>query len=122
MSEITQRGRTLAAKLNPMMGTTDEIERTCSLIARHARTYNRMQEIWCSVEMDERQEARLTRRETALERRLADLVGQLPETDDGALRVAFSGDPRGHCVKLTLPTGYRRHADVWDGESIGADV
>jgi hypothetical protein len=122
MTYPTERGDKLAAKLNPMMGTTLEIRETCALIARHARTHNRYAEMWCSVELSDRETARLERRETALEARITDLVSRLPETDDGPITVRFDGDPRGHTVKLVLPGESRRHADVWDQESIGADV
>lgn len=122
MAEITYRGIALANKLNPLFGTTPKIQETCSLIARNSRTYNRIQEYWASVEMSDQQVAYWEKREANLEKRITELVESLPETDEGSIKVAFSGDPRGHCVKLTLPGSYKRHADVWDQESIGADV
>ena len=119
---ITNRGRELAWKLNPALGSTVEIDRTCSLIVRHARTYNRIQEVWCSVELSDRATAQLERREALLEQRLTDLVDWLPWTDDGAITVKFDGDPRGHCVKLVMPGQYERLHDDWGREGIGADV
>jgi hypothetical protein len=47
-TRITAKGRELAWKLNPAIGTTAEIERTCSLIARHATTHTQLAEILCN--------------------------------------------------------------------------
>src|SRR4029453_2461052 len=89
MTEITERGNKLAWKLNPMMGTTTEIRRLCSLIARHARTHNRYAEIWCRGELSGRGAEGLERREGRLEARIPELVSGLPETDDGPITVRF---------------------------------
>lgn len=110
MTVITRRGRGLAWKLNPYIGTTTAIEETCSLIARHAITYNRIQELWCNSERAnnhtptrEYYEAR----EAWLEARITDLVADLPHTDDGPFRVEFQGDPRGSTVQIWLPNTHR---------------
>jgi hypothetical protein len=122
MTQITDRGRKLASKLNPAIGTTREIEETCSLIARHAKTHGHIQETWCSVELSDRQTARLMVREAALERRIVDLIEHLPDTDEGPWAVLFGGDPRGHTVKLVAPGSLVRFHDDWGQEGIGADV
>lgn len=107
MAVITRRGRALAWKLNRYIGTTFAIEETCSLIARHAITYNRIQELWCDNERANNHEpTRLywEKREADLEARITDLVADLPHTDDGPFRVVFEGDPRGSTVQLWHPT------------------
>ena len=106
MTQITKRGRDLAWKLNPYIGTTYEIQRTCSLIARHAATYNRIQEGWCDNERQNNHEpTRLwhEEKEAWLEARITDLVADLPHTDDGAFWVRFEGDPRASTVQIWLP-------------------
>lgn len=99
----TAAGYRLAAKLAPAIGSTEQIARTCSLIARSAATYARIQEMRCNVEMDDRTTARMEEREAGLERRIRELVQDLPATDDGPFTVTFGGDPRGYCVKITAP-------------------
>ena len=108
MTTITERGRFIAWELNPYMGTTSEIQEACSLIGRHAVSYSRIQELWCSSErvnnvdwLRNYYEAK----EARLEARITDLVESLPHTDNGPVRVEFTGDPRGSTVKLTLPDG-----------------
>lgn len=112
MAEITERGRKLAWRLNPFIGTTGAIERTASLIARHAVTHDRIQQRWCNEEMSDRATARLERQEAQLEQRIAKLVESLPETDTGPFTVKFEGDPRGYTVKIVTP----------DGQEIGAYI
>lgn len=116
-AEITKRGRELADKLSNIIGgTTTDILRICSLIARHAQTYGHIQERWANVEMSDRVTAQWERKEANLERRITELVEMLPETDEGPLRVHFDGEPRGNTVKLVRPW------DPDDSYGIGADV
>lgn len=99
----TSKGRDLAARLAPAIGYTRAIDETCSLIARHATSYERIQQRWCNDEMSDAETARVEAREARLERRIADLVADLPATDDGPWSVTFEGDPRGYVVKITAP-------------------
>ena len=105
MAQTTKKGDDLAAKLNPLIGTTREIRETCALIARHATTYHGIQEQWCSVDFSDRPGAAqwLEDREAAIVRRLVALAESLPHTDYGAWRVEFDGDPRGSCSWLVAP-------------------
>lgn len=120
MPEVTRKGEELASKLNPAIGTTREIRETCSLIARHAQTHGHIQEMWCSVEMSDRQTARVEARETNLERRITALVDSLPETDEGPFKVKFGGDPSGYTVKIIAPGSLaRRMHDDWGQDGIG---
>lgn len=127
MAQVTNKGSKIAWRLNPAIGTTREIEETCSLIHRHAVTYSRIQEVWCNDELTDTQSGRLEHREKLLERRITDLVESLPHADanehgqGGAWRVRFSGDPRGNTVRIIPPDGWSYLHDNWDGESIGCD-
>lgn len=103
MAVVTSSGDKLASYLAPVLGYTHAIRETCSLIARHAKTYARIQEMWCSVEMSDAETARVERQEFLIEQRIRSLVADLPHSDDGPWSVEFSGDPRGYTVRLTCP-------------------
>jgi hypothetical protein len=96
---ITAKGKELAWKLNPAIGTTSEIERTCSLIARHATTYQAYAETACNRELSEWE----TDKMDWLEQRITELIEELPHTDAGPFRPFFQGDPRGCTVGITAP-------------------
>lgn len=85
------------------------------LLMRHGATYGRLAEVECSVELSERETARLERRQAQLERRMRELVSEL---GDG-FSVDFSGDPRGYTVKVTLPT---KAYNTWGGAESGWGV
>lgn len=110
---ITERGRRFARKLNSQIGTTAEIERACSLLHRHARTYDWIQEAWCSDEMSDRRVKALEAKEEWLKRRISELVQMLPEPDSGPWKVEFSGDPRGYTVRLVTVDG--REYGIYEG-------
>lgn len=81
--------------------TTD---RAAYLLLRHGTTHKRLQEMACTVEMTEGQERRHEAQDTACEERITAICTAVGITP------IFSGDPRGHTVKLTLPDGY---VDDW---------
>jgi hypothetical protein len=110
---ITRKGIDYAHKLNYQIGTTGRSQRVASLLHRHARTYDRIQELWCDWDMSDRQRVRLEAKEARLEARIRDLVGYLPEPDNGPWRVQFSGDPRGYTVRLIAPDG--REYGIYEG-------
>lgn len=112
---ITLKGVRFAWKLNPEIGTTGNIQRVCSLLHRHARTYDRIQEAWCSDEMSDRHRANVERSESAIERRITELVQHLPEPDSGPWKVVFSGDPRGYTVRLVTVDG--REYGIYEGSA-----
>jgi hypothetical protein len=120
MAKATKQGRALAMKLNPFLGTTVEIVEVCSLIARHAATYQAIQEARCSVPMTDSQLDWTERREQQIERRIRALVERLPHTDEGPIRARFSGDPRGWCVQLVLPGSLASHHEGWGRDGIFA--
>lgn len=107
----TNHGRELADALGRYVGWTPTISATCSEIARAARSYNTIQERWCSEEMSDETTARLERREEKLGAKLASLVQDLPHTDDGPFALVLQGDPRGHTVKLVTPDGHEIGCD-----------
>ncbi len=121
----TNKGRELALKLAPYMGSTYAITSTCSAICRAATTYARIQEESCNGPGDwivngsnsgpaiERWQARIDKREAELERRLAALVANLQTVNGEPCRVVFNGDPRGATVKVKVPGA--------DGDSWGRD-
>lgn len=110
---VTERGRKFAWKLNHQIGTTYEIEQVCSLLHRHAASYDHIQEAWCSEEMSDWKTAYLMARESAIENRITELVQYLPEPDSGPWKVEFSGDPRGYTVRLVTVDG--REYGIYEG-------
>ena len=110
MARITIGGRLLAGELNRYIGTTHEIQATCSLIVRHAKTLRRYDEMLCgdgihSGEWVNKHYARIQANSQRLEKLLEKLVEQLPETDNGRIELVTHGDPRGYVVALEVPTG-----------------
>lgn len=109
MATITTGGRLLAGELARYVGTTYEIQATCSLIVRHAKTLRRYDEMLCgdgihSGEWVNDNYDKLHANSGRLENLITKLVGQLPETDGGRIEAVFQGDPRGYIVKLEVPT------------------
>lgn len=111
---ITAKGRELADKLNPAIGTTTAIIRTCSLIARHATTHHHYCETACNRELSDWETARMD----WLEARIARLIEDLPETDDGPFGAFFQHDPRGATVGLTTPPAWTHLYDGWGQDRI----
>lgn len=110
---ITRKGIDFAQKLNYQIGTTATIQRVASLLHRHAATYDHIQEAWCNDDMSDRRREALEARESALEARITDLVGYLPQPDSGPWKVEFSGDPRGYTVRLVTVDG--REYGIYEG-------
>ena len=120
MSTITKRGRGLRTQLNEaqLVCTQEEyseLAETCSLIARHAKTYRRLAEIQCgdgthSGEWVNAHWEWIEKRETQLENRLATLAKSLPSS----VTMQLDGDPRGWLVRLivTDKTGVPRTVGV----------
>ena len=120
MATITTGGRLLAGEIARYVGTTHEIQATCSLIMRHAKTLRRYDEMLCgdgihSGEWVNDNYDRLHANSDRLENLITKLVGQLPETDGGRIVAVFQGDPRGYIVKLEVPTANygTRTVGVW---------
>lgn len=81
-------------------------------LMRFGTTYCRYQETYCSVELSDYEERKLERRE----RRTEELVRSLCAEFSPPLLVEFQGDPRGHTIKLKVPSG---RATCWDGSTVG---
>lgn len=110
---ITRAGRALRDKiLSDIPDAMDFYESSglCSLLCRHARTYERIQELWCSYEMTDRETRYYEKREASLEKRMRWAAERL------RIGIKFTGDPRGCCVKLLLPS---RRYNSWGGEEDG---
>jgi hypothetical protein len=124
----TNKGRELAFKLAPAIGTTRAITETCSLICRHATTHHRLQEQACNGyqtydgSWDEAASNRADAREEKIEARIRSLVQDLPATDDGPFGVVFQGDPRGCTVKITAPGEWSSLYDDWGNEGVCVPV
>lgn len=104
---VTKRGLELADRLARHMDWEPETADVCSRIVRHATTYNRIQEMWTSVEMSDAAVARTEQSESAIEQRLRELVAELPATRSGhRFAVEFAGDPRGFTVRLVADDGW----------------
>lgn len=88
------------------------IKTAASLIIRHARTYKRIQEAWCSVEMNDAETARTQKREANIENRIVMLAKSLP----GVEGVVFQGDPRGATIKLVMKDKDKH--DCWGREGL----
>lgn len=103
--QVTKRGLLLANQLLRFFTKRqhNQVAEICSVIARHARTHCRLQEVACSVEMTEKQQARHDKRDEAIEARIRVLVGKLPKSKNGFPTVVFDGDPRGYTVKIGIP-------------------
>jgi membrane protein implicated in regulation of membrane protease activity len=101
----------LTDQLGRYVGWAPGISATASELVRAAQSYSRIQERWCSEEMSDETTAKLEARETKLERKITDLVWDLPTPDEGRWSVRFEGDPRGHTVRIVHP----------DGAEIGVD-
>lgn len=92
-------------------GEDCDVRRIAELLCRHGKTYARLQEIWCNVEMTERQEKYWQRRESLIERRIRQLCTELgPDFEP-----IFDGDPRGNTVKVKVPSG---RTNDWGKEGI----
>jgi len=108
MATVTNTGKTLRSLLNErgIACTYEEYHRlgeTCSLIARHAKTYRRLAEIQCgdgvhSGEWVNENWEWLEKRDQQVENRLLALAETLPKS----VRMELQGDPRGYLVRLIV--------------------
>lgn len=123
----TRAGRDLATRLVrhylpwPTPEDTDLVllDETCSLLLRHGTTYNRLEERVASDSTlaDEKLMAQVERRQANLERRMGQLLKQLPPPQDGYhWQLRFEGLFGSlECVSDKPIPG---HADVYDVRSI----
>jgi len=117
---MTKNGQKLYNLLAPSFkGLTPGLPELCNLLARHARTYNRIQEIWCSVELSPTATKWYEHREELIEKRIVELVRALPRVKGKPIIVRFTGDPRGYCVKLIMPD---ERYNTWGGAEDGIGI
>lgn len=116
---ITTKGIKLAHQLDYYVEPSLELDEICSLLARHATTYARLQEMTCNGHpiqgsatapialvnrLQAQWDAEIERREPQVTRRLQELVNRLPPTADGRrITLDLQGDPRGCTVTLLVP-------------------
>lgn len=114
----TKKGKELAGILAEFLGYTPAITETCSLIARHAATLDRLAVEECNgpawVDSPHATPERLDKwgLEIAAKwdrtaARVTALVDSFPATDHGPIRAILGGDPRGYVVLLVVPRGDR---------------
>ena len=100
MPTITSRGTAFAAELAKHIRTTPRVLEICSLVASLALTHHRIQEDQCNRTLLRGEIAR----ESRIERRIMELVAELPPTTAGKRVTAkFTGDPRGYTVRVVVP-------------------
>ncbi len=100
MPTITSRGSAFAAEIAKHIRTTPRVLEICSLIARLARTHHRLKEDRCNRTLLRGEIAR----ESRIERRIRELVAELPPTYAGKrAAVKFTGDPCGYTVRIVVP-------------------
>lgn len=90
-----------------------QAEHAAALLMRHATTHNRIQEIWCNVEMSERMTKYWEKREQQLERRMKEIATGLN------MQIDFTGDPRGYTTRVFFPDN---SYNTWGGVESGFGV
>lgn len=78
-------------------------------LLRYGATYSRIQEMWCNVEMNDRQTEAFELKEKRIEQNVTKLLGTID------CKAIFGGDPRGSTIKIVLPDGY---TDDWGKEEL----
>lgn len=87
-----------------------DIEQFCDLLHRYETTLHRIAEIQCSVEMTEKEETRINKKEETIEKKVQNIAGLL------RFKVNFNSDPRGGAIRFVLSSG---RSNGWDGETWG---
>lgn len=116
-SEILERDQfemTIRTEMDSAKHTFTERVHVARLLMRHAKTYHRLQEMACNgveshhgesnasfAKRQQRHEEWVEKRDGQIERRIRAIVASMGE----GFGVVVSGDPRGCCVRLVLPSG-----------------
>jgi ribosomal protein S2 len=113
--QFKERENTIAtfiqdAQLAGSMLNTSDIENLVDRLHRYETTLHRIAEIWCSVELTEKQAARLEEKESRIEKKVQGIAELL------RFKVHTQGDPRGGTIRFTLPSG---RSNNWDQETWG---
>lgn len=109
------RGKVLAKKLKPSIGSSAEIDDICVDICRLAKRHHRLAEIACNRSLTEGEE----NEDTGIETKIRTLVAKLPLVDGKQIKPRFQGDPRGATVALVMPDG---RYDSFGGKECGLVV
>jgi len=90
-----------------------------------ATSYDKIQQGWCDINYDDMTRSIIERRESRIEKTIKDLLApyqkqvmnRLGDYEPGPLiKIEFSGDPRGFCIKLYLKS---KRYNNWGGEGWG---
>jgi len=87
-----------------------DIENLCDKLHRYETSLHRISEIQCSVEMSEREENRLAKKEESINKKVRDIAELM------RFQVRINGDPRGGSIRFLLPS---KRSNGWDGETWG---
>jgi len=87
-----------------------DIEDLCDKLHRYETTLHRISEVQCSIEMTEKEESRINKKEESTEKRVKAIAELLK------FEVRFNGDPRGGAIRFVLPSG---RSNNWDNETWG---
>lgn len=83
------------------------------LLARDAGIIKRIEEAFCSIEMSEKETARLERRAELAEKRIHKVAKSL------GITATTGGDPRGCCAYLHFTYAEHKPHNSWGGEENG---
>lgn len=114
----SKNGYQLALRLiQPIAGrySTDYIAEICTKICRHAKTIDRINELNCSIETDERGQKWRNMREATAEKALELHAKKYAELAGFSVKPVFHGDPRGPSVTLMLEEPWQNLHDHPDG-------
>lgn len=113
---MTRNAQELANTLNPLIGSTTEINETCVKLVGLARRHHNLCERECSdPRWGRSDELRIER----LESKIIGLIESLPETEDGPFTEYLQRDPRGCTVKMRINNMERHPAyNGWALEAI----
>ena len=92
------------------MCDTSDIELFVDRLHRYETTLHRISEIFCSVELTEKQTKRLEEKEKRIEQKVQDIAELL------RFKVHTQGDPRGGTIRFNLPS---KRSNNWDNETWG---
>jgi hypothetical protein len=98
------------AQLTGSMLNTKDIEVFVDRLHRYETTLHRISEIFCSVELTDKQTKRLEEKELRIENKVAGIAELL------RFPVHTQGDPRGGTIRFTLPS---KRSNNWDRETWG---
>ena len=98
------------SQLKGSMVNVSDVEMLVDRLHRYETTLHRISEIWCNVELNDKQTKRLEEKESRMEQKVKDIAELL------RFEVHCQGDPRGGTIRFKLPSG---RSNNWDNETWG---